>query len=71
MSATAMFIEGERGVANGSLSERAQELEGIVSRYLPMFYRRAFRFMGNVADAQDAVQEALLSAYEHLGQFRG
>jgi len=71
MSAIAVFIKGERGVANGSLSERAQELEGIVSRYLPMFYKRAFRFLGNMADAEDAVQDALLSAYEHLGQFRG
>jgi len=71
MSAIAMFIKRERGVANGSLSDRAQELEGVVSRYLPMFYKRAFRFLGNMPDAEDAVQDALLSAYEHLGQFRG
>ena len=32
MSAIAMFIKGERAVANGSLSERAEELEGVVSR---------------------------------------
>ena len=71
MSAIAMFIKRERGVANGSLNDRAQELEGVVSRYLPMFYKRAFRFLGNMPDAEDAVQDALLSAYEHLGQFRG
>jgi RNA polymerase sigma-70 factor (ECF subfamily) len=71
MSAIATFIKGERAVANGSLSERAQELEGVVSRSLPMFYKRAFRFLGTMPDAEDAVQDALLSAYEHLGQFRG
>ena len=27
--------------------------------------------MGNVADAEDVVQDALLSAYSHVGQFRG
>jgi DNA-directed RNA polymerase specialized sigma24 family protein len=57
-----MFIEGERAVPNGLLSERAQELDSVVSRYLPMFYKRAFRFLGNMADAEDAVQDALLSA---------
>jgi RNA polymerase sigma-70 factor (ECF subfamily) len=71
MSAITMFIEGDRGVPNGLLSERAQELDGVVSRYLPMFYNRAFRFLGNMPDAEDAVQDALLSAYKHLGQFRG
>ena len=39
--------------------------------YLPMFYKAAFHFLGNAMDAEDAVQEALLSAYQHLGQFRG
>jgi DNA-directed RNA polymerase specialized sigma24 family protein len=57
-----MFIEGERAVPNGLLSERAQELDSVVSRYLPMFYKRAFRFLGNMAEAEDAVQDALLSA---------
>src|ERR1700726_2806202 len=66
-----MFIEAEQAVPNGLLSERAQELDGVVSRYLPMFYKRAFRFLGNTTDAEDAVQDALLSVYKHLGQFRG
>ena len=71
MSGTAMFIEGERAVRSDVLSEGAQELDSVVSRYLPMFHKRAFRFLGNVPDAEDAVQNALLSAYKHLGQFRG
>jgi RNA polymerase sigma-70 factor (ECF subfamily) len=70
-SAITMFIEGERAVPNGLLRERAQELDSVVSRYLPTFYKRAFRFLGNIPDAEDAVQDALLSAYKHLGQFRG
>src|SRR6202167_440020 len=71
MSAIATFIKGERAVRSGVFHERAQELDSVVSRHLPMFYKRAFRFLGNMPDAEDAVQDALLSAYKHLGQFRG
>jgi RNA polymerase sigma-70 factor, ECF subfamily len=71
MSAIATLIEGEQAVGSGVSCERAQELDNVVSRYLPMFYKRAFRFLGNATDAEDAVQDALLSAYKHLGQFRG
>jgi RNA polymerase sigma-70 factor (ECF subfamily) len=71
MSAIATFIEQRREVRPGVFGERAQELDTVVSRYLPMFYKRAFRFLGNTTDAEDAVQDGLLSAYKHLGQFRG
>jgi RNA polymerase sigma-70 factor, ECF subfamily len=71
MSAIATFIEQQREIGPVVLGERAQELDSVVSRYLPMFYKRAFRFLGNATDAEDAVQDALLSAYKHLGQFRG
>src|SRR5258708_23782749 len=71
MSAIATFIEQQQEARPGVLGERAQELDSVVSRYLPMFYNRAFRFLGNATDAEDAVQDALLSAYRHLGQFRG
>jgi len=71
MSAIPTFIEAEPRVCRGVVGERAQELDCVVSRYLPMFYKRALRFLGNAPDAEDAVQDALLSAYRHLGQFRG
>jgi RNA polymerase sigma-70 factor (ECF subfamily) len=71
MSAIATLIEPQREVRPGVFGERAQELDTVVSRYLPMFHRRAFRFLRNTTDAEDAVQDALLSAYKHLDQFRG
>ena len=71
MSAITTLIEGEPTVCRCVFGERAQELDCVVSRCLPMFYKRALRFLGNAADAEDAVQDALLSAYRHLGQFRG
>jgi RNA polymerase sigma-70 factor (ECF subfamily) len=49
----------------------AQQLEHIMASGLPPLYRRAYRILGNAADAEDAVQDALLAAYTHLHQFRG
>ena len=49
----------------------ALELQAVLSLRLPSFYRRALRLLGNTADAEDAVQEALLAAYKHIDQFRG
>src|SRR6266478_2525035 len=49
----------------------ARELQRVLSLSSPSFYRRALRLLGNRADAEDAVQEALLAAYKHLHQFRG
>ena len=56
-------IGGEGGMA--------QQLEQILASGLPPLYRRAYRILGNAADAEDAVQDALLAAYTHLNQFRG
>jgi RNA polymerase sigma-70 factor (ECF subfamily) len=38
---------------------------------VPSLYRCAYRLLGNKADAEDAVQDALLAAHKHLHQFRG
>jgi RNA polymerase sigma-70 factor (ECF subfamily) len=43
----------------------------MLSRRLASFYRKAHRMLGNRADAEDAVQDALLAAYAHLDQFKG
>jgi RNA polymerase sigma-70 factor (ECF subfamily) len=51
--------------------EHSRELQDVLSRHLPAFQRRAYRYLGNAADAEDAVQDAVLSAYTHLHQFRG
>ena len=56
-------IGGEEGAA--------EQLKQLLAGGLPPLYRRAYRILGNAADAEDAVQEALLAAYAHLDQFRG
>ena len=47
-----------------------KDLENAASQYLPSLYRRAYRYVGDPHDAEDAVQDALLSAYKHLDQFK-
>ena len=49
----------------------ARELQRVLSLSSPSFFRCALRLLGNRADAEDAVQEALLAAHKHLHQFRG
>lgn len=49
----------------------AQQLQDVLARALPALHRRAFRLLGNTADAEDAVQDALFAAYKKLEQFRG
>ena len=47
--------------------ERFMELYEAVYKDL---YRLAYYYMGNAQDAEDVVQDATLSAYEHFGRLR-
>ena len=62
--------ECDREVGVDLTDESTRDLNDAILSNLPMFYRRAFRFLGNSADAEDAVQDALLSAYKNFAQFR-
>jgi RNA polymerase sigma-70 factor, ECF subfamily len=48
----------------------AEELTNIFVDRWQYLYRIAMRQLENVADAEDAVQDAFLSAYKHLDQFK-
>jgi RNA polymerase sigma-70 factor (ECF subfamily) len=63
------------GVMNSAadeiFSESHGEFESVAARYSPLLFGVALRRLRNVEDAEDAVQDALLSAYKHFGQFEG
>jgi len=71
MQATAAPIADEQGIDISAAETETREPQDAFSRYLPLLHRTAYRYLGNAADAEDAVQDALLSAYKHLDQFRG
>jgi len=48
-----------------------QELTDLITQHSPRFRRIALAHLGNVADAEDAVQDAVLAALTHMDQFRG
>jgi len=71
MQATAAYLGNEQDIDIPAPKKETRELQDAFSRYLPLLNRIAYRYLGNEADAEDAVQDALLSAYKHLDQFRG
>lgn len=62
------FTEDEQDV---DLQKSILEMENVLSSRRRSLYRCAYKFLDNAADAEDAVQDALLSAYTHLCEFRG
>jgi RNA polymerase sigma factor (sigma-70 family) len=71
MEARQSHIQNGYGPAVRVREECIGELQDAVSRNLSSFYKRAYRYVGDPYDAEDAVQDALLSAYNHLDQFKG
>ena len=71
MEAAESYIGSEQHLGVRIQERDTQEMQDVLSRCLPSFYRRAHRHLGNAADAEDAVQDALVSAYKHLDQFKG
>jgi RNA polymerase sigma-70 factor, ECF subfamily len=71
MEAIETHLESDRHADGRIRNKTIREMQDVVSRYLPRFHRNACRHLGNAADAEDAVQDAMLAAYVHLDQFRG
>jgi RNA polymerase sigma-70 factor (ECF subfamily) len=64
-------IGGEPRAASPATRNNEDRLTGVLSRYSPVLYRIAFRKLGNAEDAEDALQDGLLSAFKNMDQFRG
>src|SRR5215470_3158203 len=70
VAATAIQVNPEPMVVE-SCENGVQELTDVIARHSQVFFRIALRHVSNVADAEDAVQDALLSALTHIQQFKG
>src|ERR1700756_3789579 len=70
MAATALEMSREPTAGEGYQS-KVQELTDVIAHHSARFRRIALGHLNNVADAEDAVQDALLSALTHVHQFRG
>jgi RNA polymerase sigma-70 factor (ECF subfamily) len=64
-------IGGPQAIFEHVSPERRQEFDGILSSSLPRFRRMAMRWLRNAEDAEDAVQEAMLSAFRNIARFDG
>ena len=71
MPEAALRAKNDQGLEVVDHRTSPRKLQDVLSLRQPSFYRCAFRLLGNAADAEDAVQEALLAAYKHINQFRG
>jgi RNA polymerase sigma-70 factor, ECF subfamily len=71
MQAIQAYLEKDRHVDVSAGNNPTREMQDVVSRYLTRFHRNAYRYLRNAADAEDAVQDAMLAAYVHRDQFRG
>jgi RNA polymerase sigma-70 factor (ECF subfamily) len=71
MRKTESSIGSEQHLDVCILEKETQEMKDVLTRSMPSFYKRAYRYLDNAADAEDAVQDALLSACRHLDQFKG
>ena len=64
MATIALDIRGQ-GFAVQSYQGEVQQWTDVIVRHLARFRRIAVRPVGNSADAEDAVQDAFLSAFTH------
>jgi RNA polymerase sigma-70 factor, ECF subfamily len=70
MATTALQADPEI-ISIGCYQTKVQELTTLITRHAHLFRRIALAHLDDVADAEDAVQDAVLSALTHVDQFRG
>jgi RNA polymerase sigma-70 factor, ECF subfamily len=63
--------ESDDSIRRAVLSGDKDAYRALVSRYSQVVFRVAYRITGNEADADEAVQETFLRAYQRLASFEG
>ncbi len=64
-------VLSDEELVNRVLRGETESFETIVQRYSRRLFRVAISVLHNEAEAEDVVQDAFLSAYQHLSQFAG
>src|SRR6185437_13690201 len=70
MNAEAFDIQNVEKGTDRNQDEAMEELASIITQRQSLFRLIALRYLRNPADAEDAVQDAFLSAVRHLKQFK-
>jgi RNA polymerase sigma-70 factor, ECF subfamily len=70
-TATALQLSPQEPILVNGYQRNIEELTNVITRYSPRFRRIAMGHLGSTADAEDAVQDALLAALTHVQQFKG
>jgi RNA polymerase sigma-70 factor (ECF subfamily) len=63
--------DADAGLVAQSQNGKLEAFEELVRRHSQLIYRALTAILGNPADAQDAMQDTLLSAFQHIGGFQG
>jgi len=61
----------DAGLVAQAQGGKLEAFEELLRRHSQLVYRTLMAILGNPADAQDAMQDALLSAFKHIGGFQG
>ncbi len=69
--ATAALQPNPESAPIGCYHRNVRELTDLMASHSHRFRRIALAHLGDIADAEDAVQDALLAALTHVDQFRG
>ena len=69
-AAVAMQFNEEKLIRAGQRGD-SQAVETLFRRYQRPLFQTALRVLGNAEDAEDALQDGLLSAYRNLKRFEG
>jgi RNA polymerase sigma-70 factor (ECF subfamily) len=63
--------DADAGLVAQAQSGSLEAFEQLARRHGQLIYRALTAIMGNPADAEDAMQDTLLSAFKHIGGFQG
>jgi len=63
--------QNEITLVRSAQSGDVDSFNALVLKYQDVMYRTALRILGQEVLAEDATQDALISAFQHIGQFRG